>query len=191
MSQRQSSAESLHQAETNSETVNVCPLHGVAHDLDEPITPLDQVERPRDDETPGAPQLPSWRRPVPSTSSAWQELPTSVGLSNHRRPMASLLDSLVSALYPTDHLSRRCQFRFKHSPELGPDRTTAQARGGGSQASGASDNSTRRIPSRWRSLRRSDLDLLDWDNPIDFPRRFALSRLAPRARAFGDYVVSA
>lgn len=97
MSRGQSSAESHNRTENNTEHGPVCPVHGVVHDLelDHPITPLDQVERPRDDEIPGAPQLPTWRRPVPSTSSAWQELPTSVGLSNPRRPMASLWDSMV------------------------------------------------------------------------------------------------
>ena len=98
MSHGQLSAEGQNRTENSSEHERVCPVHGVVHDAEmiSPITPLDQVERPRDDEIPGAPQLPTLRRPISATSSAWQELPTSVGLSNPRRPMASLWDSMVS-----------------------------------------------------------------------------------------------
>lgn len=99
---------------------------------------------------------------------------------------------------PHRSLFCQCKLRFKHSTEPGQsDRATAQPRNGegSSQATGTGDNSNRegprRITSRWRALRRRDLELLDWDHPAELSRRFSLSRYGPRGRPFGDYMVSA
>ena len=193
----QSSEENHSRPENSTESGPVCPVHGVVHGPDDRITPLDQVERPRDDEVPGAPQLPSWRRPVPSVSSPWQELPTSVGLSDSRRPMASLWDTMVSAsLVSFSSTMLTC---LKHSPELThSDRPTTQPRSGGSnlQATGSDGDSNReanrRISSQLRSMRRRELEAMDeWERALGLPRRLPLPRNGPRGRPFGDYMVSA